>query len=539
MADRSARSTSETVRDTAQWLFRAIRTLRAYPLDNEVAKHALAELVPRVRQVLPLTLDVSAEQLRVEGSALLDDRGATPPLVADLCRDGIRRIRLEVGLNEDELCRFLLVLATPLDPENITEDYVTRLWEAALPHVRVSAVDPYLDAAISEEVLEGRQEPVAQEAVDQESTEEPQQVATAAPPDEAFQITAAERARVSEEVRAATGGPSWEAFAQAIFDTLSLPLGEERRLASVGLLEAAVHGLVKELRLGTAAQILQQLRAQPPDESLVESALTRMADAERLVPLHEGLEEGQCNADEVVSLLVALAPESVPAVCSFLERAHAERAQRAYVDAIGRIGHPATHAVVQGFRSRQGPVRRSYARALGGLGGEAVVAVLINGLSDADPEIRREVARALARQPDSRAAAALIRISVADPDATTRMVALRGLAGARTRQDSSALASRIASRQYRALSDEEKDLLFRALGALGDSGAELLLRRILRPRWIRGLERRDDWPRAAAALARLATPPARQAPQALSEHHRADLATVGAGVLRASHTQHE
>ncbi|MGH9328883.1 MAG: hypothetical protein ACRD09_00440, partial [Vicinamibacterales bacterium] len=71
-----------------------------------------------------------------------------------------------------------------------------------------------------------------------------------------------------------------------------------------------------------------------------------------------------------------------------------------------------------------------------------------------------------------------------------------------------------------------------------DDTAVPLLKRILWPRWIRVLERRDDWPRAAAALSRLGTPSARQALQALSRHRRADLATVCANALRAGGEQH-
>jgi HEAT repeat protein len=127
----------------------------------------------------------------------------------------------------------------------------------------------------------------------------------------------------------------------------------------------------------------------------------------------------------------------------------------------------------------------------------------------------------------------LIRIAVTDPDSAIRIIALRGLAGVHSRQDCRELISRIQSRQYRPLLDEEKDLLFRAIAALGDDSTVPFLRQILRPGWLRTRERRPDWPRAAAALARLATPSALEALQALSRHRRAGLATVCADALRS------
>ena len=152
---------AEAIAEAVRWLFRTVRTLRSYPIDNEMSVRALRELTPRLGQVLPFSLELGTEELRWEATSLKDDRGAFPPLIADLYRDGVRRIRLELGLEEDELRRLLLALASPLDPTDLTEDYVTRLWESDVPNVRIFAVDPYLDVDVPADVLEGNVPPAS------------------------------------------------------------------------------------------------------------------------------------------------------------------------------------------------------------------------------------------------------------------------------------------------------------------------------------------------------------------------------------------
>jgi hypothetical protein len=522
----------EEVGEAIRWFFRAIRTLRTYPEDNEISRRALAELLPRLSAVLPLSLEIGAEQLSSEDRALLDDSGKTPLLVAELHRDGLRRLRLDVGLEEDELRRLLRVLASRLDPNEVSEDYVTRLWEAELSHVRMSAVDPYLNPNIGEgeDVLEGREKPteLAREA------EEDHQPDAPPAPEFAFRIGKEEETRVCEEVEQMAATKRWEEFASATFDVLDTGLAEQTHAELVAILEACFYELLKERQVATAARLVEHLkrRSSGPAAALFGPMASRMAQVDRLAGLHEALEGGTSNPQDALSILVLLGPDSVSAVCAFLDKAGAEWSRRVYLDALSRIGNAAVEAVLQRFRKSSGEIRCRYARALAGLQGRAVVSALVAALSDPDQAVRREVIRALSRQDDGRALAALLRISIEDGEEASRLIALRALAGARSRLDCESLIQRIGSRQYRALSSEEKDLLFRGLGAIGDDRTMPLFRGIIRPRWIPWLERRHDWPRAAAALVHIGTPAAHETLQAFSQHRRSELASICANALR-------
>ena len=77
----------EAIAEAVRWLFRTMRTLRSYQIDNEMSLRALGEFTPRLGQVLPFSLELSTEELRWEATPLNDDLGSFPPLIADLYRD--------------------------------------------------------------------------------------------------------------------------------------------------------------------------------------------------------------------------------------------------------------------------------------------------------------------------------------------------------------------------------------------------------------------------------------------------------------------
>ena len=300
---------AEAIAEAVRRLFRTLRTLRSYPIDNEMSIRALGELTPQLGQVLPFSLELSSQELRWEDTPLKDDRGSFPPLITDLYRDGIRRIRLEHGLEDDELRRFLLALASPLDPSDLTEDYVTRLWESEVPHVRVFAVDPYLDVDPPAEVLEGQPPPVSHA----------EEVAPAAelnippPPESAFQIAPEDEARVAQETKRAATSRPWSAFVDALFDSVSSPTHAEQSEHLVEIFEAYFYRLVREHQVDIAARVLEQLRSpsSAAAAALFGPSVARIAQADRLVALHEALEARTSNAKDAVSLLVLMAPESV------------------------------------------------------------------------------------------------------------------------------------------------------------------------------------------------------------------------------------
>ena len=501
-------ASSEAVAGAVRSLLRAARTLRTYPADNEISQRALAALRAQLTPLFPLRLELQTDQILVDSAPMLDERDRSD-LVTALYADGIRRFDLDAGLESGELERFVQVLATPIHPDDLSEDYVTHLWEAELSHVRVAAVDPYLDLALPEDVLEGKEKPTG----DSEDVGRVDEAPLPPPPDEAFRIEESDRLGVARDIEAAAGKPLWSPFVEALFETLRSPVGARRPGDVIHLIEACFQRLVAEQRLPEAERLLEQLAARPPESArpLLRSAIGRMVDPERLAPLHEALEEESCDRKAVARLFARMRPFACESACVFLARARSERTRRFYMDLLVHLGRQSVAPVLEHFATAQSATRAGLAHVLGRLRAAEAVPVLLAALPSAETRLRREITRSLATIRGPKAMKALLTLGLEDPDPRTRVIALRGLGRARAGLDSRRLLERIRSTSFATLSEEEKDLLFAALSALDGPGSDrvlVYLGEILSPSWWQPARRKAEWPRAAEALARLGTPDA-------------------------------
>ena len=289
--EESAGAALDDVSGAVSAFLRAERTVRTYPPENQITQRVLSELAPRLAPVLPLDLLVLRDQLMWEGTPLLDRDLDRSNLPARLYRDGVRRLQLLPGLAGDELRCLVTLLATGIDPDDLSEDYVTRLWEAELPHVRVTAIDPYLDLEATEDVLEGEVVPTDQvEDVGPMPDQEP----IPPPPDEAFQISAEDKKRLAEEVARAEANPPWPNFIAALFDQLRTASTQECVEALVRVMEASFYRLVEERRYDLAAEMSKSIGGTVPHAAdlPVRQALERMSHPDRLRPLQEAMEGG-------------------------------------------------------------------------------------------------------------------------------------------------------------------------------------------------------------------------------------------------------
>lgn len=520
----------EAVSGAVRALLRAARTLRTYPSDNEISQRALDALAAQLGPVLPLRLELRSDQI-LRGDVPLLDEADRSDLVSAMYADGIRRLDLADGLPRDELERFVGVLATPIHPDDLSEDYVTHLWEADLQHIRVAAIDPYLDVDLPEDVLEGKEKPTGES----EDVGRVREVPVPPPPEEAFRITEADRLRVREEMDEAAQDVPWGAFVEAIFETLHSPVGQRRPEDVVRLVEECFQRLVSDLRLEEARRVLEHLAQRPPERArrLLRDAIGRMVDPDRLAPLHDAVEAGRGDRAQIGRLLARMSPFVCETACVFLGRATQEPTRRFYADLLVHVGRPALQPVLEHLAGAPPEARWTFVRILGRMRAPEATAALLEALPEADAPLRREIARSLAQIRSPKALAALLDLGLDDADRRTRVIALRGLGGARSGLDPRRLLERIRSVRFAGLGDEEKDLLFDALGGVGGGGAVPFLREILSPRWWDWRSRPAEWRRAAKALAAIGTADAREVLRRGADARRRALAEACAEALGA------
>jgi hypothetical protein len=515
-------------------LVRTERTVRTYPIGNQLSQNALHDLLPKLVSVLPLDLSVRRDQLVWNDVPLLDADRDRSDLSGRLYNDGVRILRLGSQIDAQELERFVVALSTPIHPDDLSEDYVTRLWEADLPNVRVVAIDPYPDLDVPDEVLEGKHVPSAEVEDIGPLPGREDELEIPLPPDEAFQIGPKDAERVAQEIEHTRANPPWSIFMIALFDTLRDQTKAERIEKLVSLLEATFHRTVREGRLEIASELLLRIRTQVPNRAAqeVREALFRMGHPDRLQPLQEALENEACEPEAAERVFVLLG-EWVPELpCALLAASRTERLSRFYAGVLAKIGDPVLEPVIQHIHTAAEPTQPYFARVLRELRDPRAIGTLISLSQSGAPALRKEALRGLAYMPEEPAKAALARAALEDGDSGARIVALKCLTGMQDALESDQLIARLSSSEARALPDEEIDLLYLTLGQTNQPEALRFLSERLRPGWLRGRSDRRTWTRAARALARMSLAEARQELETGARSGKEELVEICARALR-------
>ncbi|NOZ86767.1 MAG: HEAT repeat domain-containing protein [Deltaproteobacteria bacterium] len=142
-------------------LERTLKIRRLYSPTNQAYKTAIDHLAERLGQYLQefdiLSVRVTAKGIKLGRDIPIyenDDKESSVSF--QLYKDGIRRISFSLGLDREEMVRFIGVLE--LDREGRTafdDDLVTLLWKGNFENISYRVVDPVLDEEVEDELDDG------------------------------------------------------------------------------------------------------------------------------------------------------------------------------------------------------------------------------------------------------------------------------------------------------------------------------------------------------------------------------------------------
>jgi hypothetical protein len=495
-----------------------------------MCRRAVEGLAPSLGAVLPLDIELCRDGVRWEGHLILDLDIDRSSIVQNLYRDGVRRIEIRRETTPDEIERFLEVLSTPFDANDLSEDYVTRLWEADLKHIGIRALDPYLDLEFAEGVLEGKERPTEEQ---EDIGPHPPEADVAPPVADAFAISEDADENMKRLVDAVPADPRWREFVAALFHAFESPVGERRLDELVVVIESTVLSLIREHRFDLAAEIMPWMRDRAAvfARATLGEAFPRMGQAERLAPLHAAVEAAPVDPSPIQALIVAMGADGAAAVCAFLRRATKPQVRRFYVDVLAKLGRDIAPLVLTEFSNAGEEIRPSFARVLGLLREERAVQALVRCVASPNVLVRREVVRALGMIGGRESLDSLLPVALSDSDGSCRIVALRALSRGEIRLEQRNLLERIQSRDFASMHTEEKDLLFDVVAATGNDEAVPILERMLKGGWIVGRPEPADQRRAARTLRGLGSPLAKSVLLHLRNSRRRSLAAICAETL--------
>lgn len=138
---------SSAAREAAAWVQqfgRTIKTCRLYDPDNPTVVKFRADLAAGLAQLLDLhrdmTLVFSAGEILCETDSGESSALQEETLAATFYRDGIRRLTLHQGIEQDQVDALVDIVLRVSGPQAEDEDLVTLIWDADLPNVTLKYV---------------------------------------------------------------------------------------------------------------------------------------------------------------------------------------------------------------------------------------------------------------------------------------------------------------------------------------------------------------------------------------------------------------
>ncbi len=465
----------------------------------------MRDLNDRLRAVLPLRIVLGPGLVQDSDGAAVEIDEGMGTLVTDLYRDGVRELRFAAALARPELDRLVAGLAAPRDSQDLTEDYVTRLWEAELPNVSLIALDPYLDRDIPGDVLEGKERPSGE--AEGLNADAPQRVPP--PPDEAFRLSALDRQNLNNELAQATSLPPWPVFVAALLEIAATPVASRRAGELLAVFEATLYRLVSVGQLALATEFLRRGLAElrlpgEPMKRLIE----RASQADRLAAVRDAVERDPAQQPAARDFVHSLAPASLPALVEFLRSAASTGARRFWSETLALLGEKGLAALEQLAADPDSESAAAAARVLSTTGNKRYLPALWRGFEQAAGPLRREILRSVVALDAGASAARSLEVALGDSDPDCRLIALAGVSKARDDAAEQRLLARLTAAGAD-LPDREQDALYRALSLAGGPRAAAFIGQHLAGGWFSGADRAAQT-RAARALARMSTPEARE-----------------------------
>jgi len=209
-----------------------------------------------------------------------------------------------------------------------------------------------------------------------------------------IEVNKGERGRYSPIIYA-LGVSDSPAAARELLRILNLPGIDE------GESDAAVRKLVKFDTPAARAVCLSKLRtATDPGKRYIWASQMVNIPAVREMLLGELAQGGAVARSAALLLATTRDPRIVPTLVDILADGPTRGARRQAIDALGRIGGPEADKALIALVNGDGTLRRTAVSALGHSASPEARKVLRAALQDADSDIRRFAARALALRPD-------------------------------------------------------------------------------------------------------------------------------------------
>lgn len=543
----------KVVEELMRAVSKAQRALQMYLPNNPVYQRTLDQMGEAFAPVWGLTgrlvLDISENDILWEGESVLPASAKGDGLAWQFYKDGLRRLTLLPGCENEEIVRFLEVVnRARLLATDAGDDLLTLLWEQDFVLITYAFIE-----ALGDGIQFLQESPVREREAAPEAAREEVAAAARGGPEGLVEIGDSDSTPYfldEAEIRFIRGEVDDEyrrdlrtSAIDALLDVLETIADPQVRREVVTLLEDVLPSQLATGGFGAVAHILHELRvivARVPglDRELHAAVLSfeeRLSDPVILEQLFRVLEDNSSRGsdDDFGAVLRELKPAALPLLMSHLGRTSDDRVRRILEASADDIARARPSMITDILEGNDSDAIEPSLELIGRLKLQPMVPAVIARLRASAPTVRRGAVRALAMLATPTAVDA-IEGALLDQDREVRQAALRaildrgGSGGARHR-----LEELLFGKHDHEVERSERRGLFEAYAQVAGSEALPRLREVLEPK---GLFRRaaPAEVRACAiyALARLGTFEARMLVDRYTGDKEAVVRSAANGVLR-------
>jgi len=514
-----------------QSFLKALRAAQLYLPNNPVYQTA----IENVRKAFPpvweltdeLTLAILETDLKWEGKVVLS-QPRNESLAWLLFKDGLRALRLDPGVEAEELVQLLQVINKARNlPGDAEDDLLTLLWEQDFQFVKYDFIEVAsedqrpIEAETRETVV------VTPEAIKEEAEAEPE-------PDERMSgivrledfdstlyfLDEKDIAYLRSEVEREYQQDLRTNTLTVLFDLFELQSFPAVRAEILSILENFIPYLLGVGDFRAVAYVLRELRTVidrarellPEHRTAMQEMPARLSRPDAIGQLLQSLDEAPelPSERELSDLFRELRPEALETILDWMPRLHAEPVRNLLGAAVQRIAAAHPDAVTRALGSENEEVVRATVQLAGRLRLPPTVPALGGLLIEAPAELKVAVVESLAAIGTPSAMQQLEQ-AVTDRARDVRVAAVRVLGTRRHRAALPRIEAVVLGRDLRTADLSEKTAFFEAFGLLAGPEAVKQLTPILEPGGM-FKKRADPETRACAAMAlgKLGTPEARQ-----------------------------
>ncbi len=471
-------------------LAKTVRTSQLYVQGNPLLHQFLEDLRRRLADFFDvtqsLTLTIHETDIRYQGKPVFKEKmGSQENLAFQLYRDGIRRLELLPGVEEEELQRFVEVLRLAKTLKDEEDDLLTLMWNSDFKHIRYDYID----------VL-GDEPPVPVPDLSQDAgTELPSLPQLEVPPElqsptlrEDFEpslyfLDEADIAHLQQELRR-----EWERRVRrdvmlAVLDQYEM--GDiARRGEVVDILRQMLPRVLAEGGFGQAAFIVAELKGiaernqHPEIEREVEDIIGELSDPLVLEQLVRLLEDGTIdpNSEALATLLNSLRPDAIILLIQMIPSVARTDAREQLMATLDRLAKMNPQIMAGLVRAEDPRVASESAKIAGRLKMADTAEAIAGLLERNEEEVRLAAIEALVELRSSMAGVPLLE-ALNDRSREVRVAAAKGLAALRYSPGADRLEKHIMSADLRRTDLTEQLAFFEAYArAAGSEGTRMLAR---------------------------------------------------------------